>query len=74
MRTRRSWRNQNRLWEYLGYLGDEPAKPRKLSVEERIANLRTFIADPFTSKRARANAEREIERIKRAALLKVGAK
>jgi hypothetical protein len=68
VRTRRSPRNQEVLWRELGGRRATVACP---SIDQRIATLRDFIASPFTSKRARANAEREIASIQlRAAVAK----
>lgn len=62
MRTRRSWRNQDRLFRELG---GRPEKPPVLTAEQRIANLRAFIASPFHSRRARAKAERDLVKLVR---------
>ena len=62
MRTRRSWRNQERLWKELGGKQD---KPRKLTPEEEIAFLERILADPIHSKQAKASSRRRLEGLKR---------
>ena len=58
MRTRRSTRNQEILWRALG---GKPEAPKPI---DEIAMLEHFIADPFTSPRARRKAERDLAKLR----------
>lgn len=59
MRTRRSWRNQDRLWRALG---EKPAEPTPVTVERTDAEIDAMWWIPKTSRglmkrdRKRANA------------------
>lgn len=57
MRTRRSPRNQERLWRALG---DAEPEPKRVVSEVEIA--RQLLALPYTSKRNKAHARRVLER------------
>ena len=56
MRTRRSWRNQERLWRALG--GQPEAAPKTNPIE----SLQTAISSPFCNKRTRSMLERDLKR------------
>jgi hypothetical protein len=67
MRTRRSPRNQEKLWSDLGRVGAKPVPPRATPedkvrlAEELLARAR---ASPFTSKRTLALMEGDVLRAK----------
>lgn len=63
MRTRRSPRNQERLWRELG--GATAARAiTQVTLEERLARLEAAAADPFTSPRDKRHYRREADRIR----------
>lgn len=57
MKTRRSWRNQNRLWRELG--GPLPDKQKPV---DSVVIAQRMISDPFTSPRDKRHYRRILDK------------
>ena len=69
MRTRRSWRNQDRLWRALGQEGiPSLTQPKR----DPIAGLEAMLAQQGLSPRTRRQLERDLARAKVARALRKG--
>ena len=64
MRTRRSWRNQDRLWRALGAPGPAPQR------RDEVAVIVAMLDHPALNARDRRKLERDLLRAKQRALLR----
>jgi hypothetical protein len=57
MKTRRSWRNQNKLFKDLF----KPAEAKPPAPVDAVERLQIILADPFLNKRVRADYQRQLD-------------